>query len=186
MNLLLLIGIAVGLSMDAFAVSVASGFVIKARKTAHAFRIALFFGGAQAVMPLLGWFLGGQVKEFIAWFDHWVAFVILSAIGVKMIYEATKLESERKPFDASNVNVLFLLAIATSIDAFAVGITLAVVGVPIWLPVAVIGIITVLLCLLGFLIGDRFGHMFESKLEILAGVVLILIGLKILLDHLLG
>lgn len=186
MNIAVLIGIGVGLSMDAFAVSVASGYLIQTRKVAHAIRIALFFGIAQAVMPLLGWLLGEQVKDFITGFDHWVAFALLSTIGIKMIYEATKLQSERKPFDASNINVLLLLAIATSIDAFAVGITLSIVGVSIWTPILVIGIITFILCLLGFGVGDRFGHMFESKFEILAGVVLILIGLKILIDHLLA
>lgn len=186
MNIAVLLGIAVGLAMDTFAVSVASGYVIKTRKAAHALRMALFFGGAQAVMPLLGWWLGQQVKELISGYDHWIAFAILSGIGIKMIYEATKLESERKPFNASRLNVLFLLAIATSIDAFAVGITLSLVGVGIWAPILVIGLITFLLSLVGFGIGGRFGHIFESKCEVLAGVVLILIGLKILIDHLLA
>lgn len=180
---LILVGLA--LALDAFAVSVASGVVIKERKVAHAIRIALFFGGFQAIMPLIGWLAGTGLEEFLAGVDHWIAFGLLTLIGGKMIYEASKLQPEEKIVKAFGTLALLVLAVATSLDALAVGFSLGVRNVAIAEPVVVIGVITFVTSLLGVWIGDRIGHLFESKIEIVGGLVLIGIGVKIVLEHLL-
>ncbi|MFH1941878.1 MAG: manganese efflux pump MntP family protein [bacterium] len=176
--------IAVGLAMDAFAVSVASGFAIRPFRFRHAFRIALFFGAFQAIMPLLGWALGSRVKEHIQKIDHWAAFGLLFLIGMRMIYESMKMESNPKRIDLLHLPVLFLLSVATSIDAFAVGITLALLKTTIITPRFIIGSVTFILSLIGVIIGDRFGHFFERKIEIAGGCILMGIGVKILVEHL--
>jgi len=176
--------IAFGLAMDAFAVSVASGVVIKEEKLAHAVRIALFFGGFQAIMPLLGWLAGAGLVRFISGFDHWVAFGLLTLVGCKMIYEAFKFSEEEKMARRRyGIGALFILGVATSIDALAVGFSLSVLHQAIITPVIVIGLVTFVLSLAGVGIGDRFGHWFESKIEIAGGLTLIGIGVKILLAH---
>jgi putative Mn2+ efflux pump MntP len=179
-------GIGVGLAMDAFAVSVVSGSVYRQLHIGHALRMALFFGGFQAMMPLLGWAMGAKLETYINPYDHWIAFILLTIIGGKMIYETFKFkEVEEKPQDPSRVAVLLVLSLATSIDALVVGITLTLVTQSIFEAVAVIGIITFGICYLGWEIGKRVGHFFENKIEILGGLILICIGIKILLGHLL-
>ena len=177
---------AFGLAMDAFAVSVASGFTIKRLHLRHAVVIALSFGLFQAIMPVLGWLAGIGIRELIQHIDHWLAFGLLSFIGIKMIYESTKLEAIEHRKDPLAFPVLIVLSIATSIDALAVGLTFAFLKIAIAGPVIIIGSITFILSLLGVYIGDKFGHFFENKIEAIGGIILILIGLRILISHLLG
>jgi putative Mn2+ efflux pump MntP len=184
MQLITVIIIAVGLAMDAFAVSVVSGSVYKQLKIKHAFRMAVFFGGFQAIMPLIGSLAGMSIKEYIAGFDHWMAFALLSAVGAKMIYESFKITPAGENFNPENIMVLLALSVATSIDALVVGITLSFLQVSIVTAVVIIGIITFGLSYLGVFIGKRFGHFFENKIEAVGGLVLIGLGVKILIEHL--
>jgi putative Mn2+ efflux pump MntP len=186
MNLITIIVIAVGLSMDAFAVSIVSGSVYKQLKIKHAFRIAVFFGGFQAIMPLIGSLAGISLKGYVANYDHWMAFALLSAVGAKMIYESFKITSAEENFNPENILVLLVLSVATSIDALVVGITLSFLRVSIATAVIIIGLVTFALSYLGVLIGKRFGHFFESKIEALGGLVLIGLGAKILFEHLIS
>ncbi|MCI0498084.1 MAG: manganese efflux pump MntP family protein [Planctomycetales bacterium] len=180
-------GIAVGLAMDAFAVSVASGSVFKELHIRHALRMAFFFGAFQAVMPLLGYAAGNTMSGHINNYDHWIAFGLLVVIGGKMIYEAFKIEDvEKKPQDPSSLVVLLALSVATSIDALAVGITLSLVTHHVYIAVVLIGAITFVLSYAGYEIGKKAGHFFENKIEILGGLILIGIGLKIFISHLCG
>ena len=181
---LLLIG--VGLSMDAFAVSICKGLNMRKINYRHAFVIALFFGAFQAIMPLLGYLLGKQFEQYITSFDHWIAFLLLLFIGGKMVIEAIKGgdESEAAKDPALNLRELFLLAVATSIDALAVGITFAFLQVEIFSSIALIGCTTFVISFAGVVIGNRFGSRYERKAEIVGGVILVLIGVKILLEHL--
>ncbi len=185
MQLLTIIVIAVGLAMDAFAVAVASGSAYKQLEIKYAFRIAVFFGGFQAIMPLIGYLAGTSVKEYVADYDHWIAFTLLCAVGAKMIYESFKISPAEKSFDPSNILTLLALSVATSIDALAVGITLSLVTNSIIAALIIIGIVTFALSYLGVLIGKRFGHFFEHKIEAVGGLILIALGLKILVRHLL-
>ena len=179
----LLIG--VSLSMDAFAVSLCKGLNMKRINYKHAVIIALFFGGFQALMPLLGWLLGKQFEQYIMDYDHWVAFGLLAFLGCKMIYEVLRGDDEGECDDGRlDVKQLLIMAVATSIDALVVGLTFAFLGGGILEPVVIIGVTTFLLCLLGVMIGNRFGARFKGKAELCGGIVLILIGLKILLEHL--
>ena len=181
-----IIFIALGLAMDAFAVSITSGLTIKQLQIKHALRIAIFFGFFQAFMPLIGWSIGLSLRGFISKVDHWVVFGFLSAIGCKMIYESFKIESSRKKVDPLNLPVLLILSIATSVDALAVGMSFAFLKVSIITPIAVIGFVTFSLSLIGVFIGDRFGYFLKNKAEIIGGLILIGIGLKILFEHLAG
>ena len=181
--------LAVGLSMDAFAVSVCKGLAMKKATLKAEATCGLWFGGFQALMPVTGFFLGSLFAEAIEAFDHWVAFGLLVVIGINMLKEALEKEDEsgddpEKDADLS-VKTMFLMAVATSIDALAVGISLAMVGsVNIWLAAAFIGICTCLLSALGVKIGNVFGSRYEKKAELAGGVILILLGVKILLEHL--
>ena len=183
MDLVTIMVIAVGLAMDAFAVSIVSGSVYQQLQVRHALRMAVFFGGFQAVMPLIGSLVGMSVKDYIADYDHWVAFGLLAAVGGKMIYESFKIKSAEKNLDPSNVLVLLVLALATSIDALAIGITLSLIVSSITIAVIIIGLVTFVLSYLGVCIGKRFGHFFENKIEALGGLILIGLGVKILLEH---
>ena len=185
MDLVTIIVIAVGLAMDAFAVSIVSGSVYQQLHVRHALRMAVFFGGFQAFMPLIGSLAGMSVKDYIADYDHWVAFGLLAAVGGKMIYESFKIKSAEKNLDPSNVLVLLVLALATSIDALAIGITLSLITSYIVTAVIIIGLVTFVLSYLGVCIGKRFGHFFENKIKVFGGLVLVGIGLKILFEHLL-
>jgi putative Mn2+ efflux pump MntP len=170
--------------MDAFAVSIVSGSVYKQLKIKHAFRIAVFFGGFQAIMPLIGSLAGISVKEYIAGYDHWAAFALLSAVGAKMIYESFKITPAEENFNPENILVLLVLSVATSIDALVVGITLSFLRISIVTAVIIIGLVTFVISYLGVLIGKRFGHFFENKIEAIGGLVLIGLGAKILFEHL--
>lgn len=177
--------IAVGLSMDAFAVSLCKGLNMRTLNRRHATVTALFFGGFQGLMPLLGWFLGKQFEEYIVSIDHWVAFILLAFIGGKMIREARQKQEGCCPEESClNLRELTMLAIATSIDALAVGITLAFLQVDILPAVMLIAIVTFVLSYSGVGLGHRFGLRYKSKAETAGGAILILMGLKILLEHL--
>lgn len=178
--------IAVGLSMDAFAVSICKGLKMQRFNVRHAGVIALAFGGFQALMPVIGWFLGKQFESYITGIDHWIAFVLLAVIGGKMAVESFKKEEEAssKENEKLDVKELLVLAVATSIDALAVGITFAFLQVSIVPAVSLIGVITFVLSAVGVFIGHKFGAKFKSKAELAGGIILILIGLKILLEHL--
>lgn len=185
MGFLELFIIAVGLSMDAFAVALCRGVKMQRPNISHALIIAIFFSVFQAGMPLIGWLLGKQFANLITAFDHWLAFGLLLLIGGKMIHESFKKDDRSKTTgNALNIRELFVLAIATSIDALAVGITFAFIQTDILTPITLIGIVTFCLSLLGVAIGYRFGTRYKSKAELAGGVVLILIGTKILLEHL--
>ncbi len=178
-----LVLIALGLAADAFAVSLSSGLLIKNLKVNKALKIALFFGGFQYLMPLIGWVGGLVFRDLFASVDHWIAFGLLSLIGGKMIYESFS-EEEEEGFNPLDTYTLFGLAIATSIDALAVGLSLSVIKTSIIEAATIIGVITFGLSFLGVFIGHRFGGLFNNKIELLGGVILILIGSKILLEHL--
>jgi len=183
MDFITIVVIAVALAMDAFAVSIASGAAYKQLHVKHTLRMAVFFGGFQAFMPLIGALAGLSFREYIADYDHWVAFVILAAVGGKMIYESFKITEAEKNYSPSNILVLLALSVATSIDALAIGITLSLVAASIVTAVIVIGLVTFLLSYLGVILGKKFGHIFENKIEIVGGLVLIALGVKILLEH---
>jgi manganese efflux pump family protein len=175
--------IAVGLAMDTFAVSVASGATYKQLKVRHSLQMAGFFGGFQAIMPLIGALAGLSFKVYIEDYDHWVAFGLLAFIGGKMIYESFKIKDTQKDNNPSNLAVLLVLSIATSIDALATGITLTMISANIIIAAFIIGLVTFVLSLIGVLIGKKCGHIFENKIEIVGGLILIGIGVKILFEH---
>ncbi|MCF2643391.1 MAG: manganese efflux pump MntP family protein [Lachnospiraceae bacterium] len=182
---LLLMG--VGLAMDAFAVSICKGLGMKKVNKKQAVVIGVFFGGFQTLMPLIGWILGKQFERYITSVDHWIAFILLGFIGGKMIVESLKKEEEEeieksdKPLDLKE---MFILAIATSIDALAIGITFAFLGTPIIEAIAIIGIVTFLISIGGVYVGNFFGSKYKNKAEFAGGLILVLLGIKILLEHL--
>ena len=183
MGLIELFLIAVGLSMDAFAVSVCKGLAMPKCTFKKAAIVGLWFGGFQALMPAIGYILGAQFQEAIASIDHWIAFVLLALIGGNMIHEA--LDNDEEEADASlDVKTMFLLAVATSIDALAIGITFAFLKVNIIPAVCFIGSVTFIISFAGVKIGNVFGARYKNKAEIVGGIILILLGLKILLEHL--
>ncbi len=184
MNLITIILLAVALGMDAFAVSIASGIAIKDLRIKHSLIIAAWFGFFQAIMPLLGWLGGVKLQAHIAHIDHWIVFGMLLFIGCKMIYEAFKIECAEDRCDPMDIGVLFALSIATSIDAFAAGVSFALLNVSVVTPVLIIGVITFIMSFIGVWIGDRGTHFFEKKMEVAAGIVLIGIGVKVLITHL--
>ncbi len=175
--------VAVGLAMDAFAVSLCKGLSVRKLRLRHALLCGAYFGVFQALMPLAGYFLGARFRDLITAVDHWIAFALLAVIGANMIREAFSGDEDAQN-DSFAVRTMLLLAVATSIDAFAVGITFAFLGVEIVPAVLIIGLITFLLSAVGVKIGNVFGEKFKAKAEILGGVVLILMGTKILLEHL--
>ena len=178
--------IAVGLSMDAFAVSICKGLGAKRLSARQALLVGLYFGGFQALMPLIGYFLGALFADAIEAFDHWVAFALLAIIGVNMLKEALE-KGDSCPTNSADMSVktMFVMAVATSIDALAVGISLAMAGTRnIFLAVTLIGLMTCLLSALGVKIGNVFGSRYEKKAQVAGGVILIALGVKILLEHL--
>ena len=178
----------IGLSMDAFAVAICKGLGMREVNYRQMLLIALFFGGFQALMPLLGWLLGRQFEQYITSVDHWIAFALLVLIGANMLREARKGDDTTDAetvYDAPlPLGQLLLMAIATSIDALAVGISFAFLGVNIWLAIAIIGTTTFLISAAGVFIGNRFGNRYEKRATIAGGIILILLGIKILLEHL--
>jgi manganese efflux pump family protein len=179
--------LAVGLAMDAAAVSAARGLVTPRILPRHAILVAVFFGGFQALMPLLGWAVGTRVGPWVEAWDHWIAFVLLSVLGGKMLWEARGTSDEdgdRAPEDPFGMKVMLVLAIATSIDALAVGTTLPMLHAPFVLSLATIGITTAILSVAGLLVGRRFGAVLGKRLDVVGGLVLIGLGVKILLEHL--
>lgn len=183
MDILTLFVLAVGLSMDAFAVSICKGLAIKEITVKKAAIVGLWFGGFQALMPLAGYVLGSQFKDKITAIDHWIAFVLLVFIGANMIREALSKEgdSENESLDSKT---MLILAVATSIDALAVGITFAFLKVNIIAAVSFIGITTFVLSMIGVKVGNVFGTKYKSKAEFVGGLILILLGIKILVEHL--
>lgn len=184
MNLWELLLIAVGLSMDAFAVSVCKGLATKEVKAKHFLLVGIWFGGFQALMPALGYLLGSAFQQYITTLDHWIAFILLGLIGGNMIRESFSKEEDQAN-DSFSFRIMLLMAIATSIDALAVGITFALLpDVNIIAAVSFIGIITFVLSGIGLKIGNVFGARYKSKAELAGGLILVLMGIKILLEHL--
>lgn len=179
--------IGIGLAMDAFAVSICKGLSMHKINKKYCLIIALFFGGFQALMPFIGWILGKQFETYIISFDHWITFGLLAFLGIRTIVDAMKNDSEAVELQEEtkiDLKELFLLAIATSIDALAVGVTFAFLQVHILPASTIIGIVTFILCILGVFVGNIFGNKFEKKASIAGGIILILIGIKILVEHL--
>ncbi|MBL1209376.1 manganese efflux pump MntP family protein [Geminocystis sp. GBBB08] len=166
MNLITIFFTSIGLAMDAFAVSISGGISLRKITLKDYLIIATFFGGFQFIMPLLGWFSGWFFRDFIVSFDHWIAFVLLFFIGGKMIYESFQ-DEEEEGIDFRNLSILLTLAIATSIDALAVGLTFSVIKTPIIEASTLIGIITFLICLFGVFVGSKFGSFFENQASII-------------------
>ena len=184
MSFIALVFVAVGLAMDAFTVSIAKGISLKKATMPQATKVALFFGGFQALMPLLGWLFGLSFEQYIKAFDHWIALILLTLIGGKMLYESFKGEDEEEDeVDPLNTRSLVVLAIATSIDALAVGVTFAFLDVNIIPSIALIGIITFFITFAGVIIGNKVGEYLKNYAEIVGGIILILIGISIFLEH---
>ncbi|MBQ9941192.1 MAG: manganese efflux pump [Clostridia bacterium] len=182
---IVLIGIVV--SMDAFAVALCRGLNMRKINYTHTLVIALFFGGFQALMPLIGWFLSNRFLEYIEQFDHWVAFGLLAFLGVKMVIDSLHAEedgNECKSCCSLNIGELFLMAIATSIDALAVGVVLACDDINILPAVSLIGAITFAICFVGVIIGNNFGAKYKNKAQLCGGIVLCIIGVRFLVDGL--
>ena len=180
-----LILLSVGLAMDAFAVAICKGLNMRKMNYKNALILALFFGGFQALMPAIGYLLGKQFEKYITSIDHWIAFLLLSIIGIQMIAESFKKDDDKEEdADKLNLKEYFMLAVATSIDALAVGISLAFLNVSLVKSISFIGIITFTLSAIGVKIGNVFGSRYKSKAEIAGGIILIGMGIKILLEHL--
>ena len=183
MDLLTLLTLAVGLAMDAFAVSICKGLAMREKVLKKGIIVGLWFGGFQALMPTIGFFLGTQFKDQITSIDHWIAFVLLGLIGINMVKEALSNDEEQAD-DSIAVKEMFMLAVATSIDALAVGITFAFLNVHIVSAAVMIGVCTFLISFAGVKIGNIFGTKYKSKAELAGGIILILLGFKILFEHL--
>ena len=183
MDLVTIVLIAVGLAMDAFAVSIAKGIVIKSKRRYSALLLASFFGGFQMLMPVIGYFAGIGFREIISGVDHWVAFSLLSVIGLKMIYDSTR-KKEGKQEVTLRLYSVAILAVATSIDALMVGLSFAFLQTSIVEAILAIGVVAFSLSLVGFFFGCGLGRVFGNKIKIVGGLILIAIGLRILIEHL--
>ena len=175
--------IGVGLAMDAFAVSICKGLNMRKMNYRQATVIALFFGGFQAFMPFLGWSLGRHFEHYIVSIDHWIAFILLAIIGGNMIKEAVGNDDDEESNADFSIKALFVLAVATSIDALAAGVSFAFLKTDIISSIIIIGITTFLFSIVGFKIGNIFGNRYKKRAELVGGVILITIGLKILIEH---
>ena len=178
--------IAIGLSMDAFAVSIGKGLSVRKIQFKHSLSVGLWFGGFQALMPIIGYFLGVSFSSLVASVDHWIAFGLLGLIGANMIKESLSKDDDDNDDNSADFSrrTMFIMAVATSIDALAVGVSFAFLGVNIWLAALLIGVTTCILSACGLRIGNIFGSRYKSKAEFCGGLVLILMGLKILIEHL--
>jgi putative Mn2+ efflux pump MntP len=184
MELVTLFFIAAGLTFDTFAVSISTGIVVSHIRFWQATKIAIVLAFFQALMPFIGWALGVQIKNLISSYDHWIAFGLLSIIGIKMIVESLRNGEKKVNFDPLKPTVLIGMAIATSIDALIIGISFAFLNVNILFSVSIIGAVTYIVAMMGMLFGKNAGKWFGKKMEIVGGLILICIGLKILLEHL--
>lgn len=178
--------LAIGLAMDATAVSAARGLAVPAIRVRHVLLVAVFFGGFQALMPVVGWLLGARIGPLVQAWDHWIAFGLLTFIGGKMLWEARGAagDDDERTVDHFALRTMLVLAIATSIDALAMGITLPILNAPFVLSIATIGVVTALLSALGLFAGRRFGAVLGKRLDLAGGLVLIGLGAKILFEHL--
>jgi putative Mn2+ efflux pump MntP len=176
--------ISLSLAMDCLAVSIAVGATSKKPNFFDSLKLGLFFGLFQAIMPLIGWFIGFSFKDIIVNIDHWIAFSLLAAIGIKMLYEAFKKEADKKKIDIMRIPVLLILSVATSIDALVVGISLPLLNISLYIAIMLIGSFTFLFSVIGYFIGNKIGNVIGNKVEILGGLILIGIGIKILIEHL--
>jgi manganese efflux pump family protein len=189
MNFGAILLLAIGLAMDATAVSATRGMAVSAIRLRHIVLVAGFFGGFQALMPLIGWFIGTRIGALVQAWDHWIAFALLGTIGAKMLWEASQPESAEKQDNDDElfgIKVMTMLAIATSIDALAVGITLPLIQAPLGISLVTIGITTALLSAVGLFAGRRFGSALGQRLDVVGGLVLIGLGAKILIEHIWG
>ena len=186
MELLTLTVIAIGLAMDAFAVSIGKGLSVRKIEPRHTLSVGLWFGGFQALMPLIGYFLGVSFADFVTSIDHWIAFILLGIIGGNMIKESSHKDEDLNVDPDFSFRTMFTMAVATSIDALAIGVSFAFLKVSIWEAVTLIGITTALFSGVGVLIGNFFGARWKSKAEFTGGFILIAMGLKIFLEHTLG
>ena len=177
--------IALSMAMDAFAVSVASGVKIGPGPR-PIFRIAFHFGLFQALLPVVGWFFGNTIEPYVKGFDHWVAFGLLAFVGIRMLRSGFSKDEEETPKDPSRGLTMVMLSVAVSIDALAVGLSLGLLGITIWTPALVIGVVTSALSLIGLRVGNDFGEKYGKPVEILGGLVLIGIGIRIVLSHMIG
>jgi manganese efflux pump family protein len=186
MNFFEILLIAVSMAMDAFAVCLGAGAQTRTSGPRPVFRLVFHFGLFQFLMPVIGWFAGTTIVSYISAYDHWVAFGLLAFVGIRMIRSGIDPNDGEQKKDPSRGLTLVLLSIAVSIDALAIGLSLGLVGVVIWYPAGVIGVVTGLISWLGIFLGNRLGQKFGKRMEIIGGIILILIGLRILLPHLLA
>lgn len=184
MEILTILLIAIGLSFDTFAVSVTNGLILRKIDFFNASKIAIVFAVFQGALPVIGWLAGSGIKNYASDFDHWIAFVILFLLGGKMIYESFKSDPAERNFNPLEMKVMIGMAIATSIDALIVGFSFALLDYKIMISVALIGIVTYIVAMLGMLFGKKIGARMGRRMEILGGVILMLIGIKILVEHL--
>ncbi len=175
--------VAVGLAMDSFSVSITNGLAHKTFRVASALRIGLFFGLFQALMLLIGWFAGIHVLDLISGLDHWIAFGLLAFIGCRMIYESLR-SNTKKLLGSLGIGLLLTLSVATSIDALAVGLSFSFLRISIVVPALVVGLVAFALSFLGVYVGGKLGHFLRNRVEILGGVILIAIGIKVVVEHL--
>lgn len=175
--------VAIGLSFDSFAISVSSGLIIKKIDLFNAMKIAFSLAFFQALFPVIGWYIGTEVVEYIKDYDHWAAFLLLLLIGCKMIYDNLRSGSEDKKFNPLHFGTLIALSVATSIDALAVGFSFGLIDINIWLTALIIGFVTFAFSMLGIFLGKRTEGRFGKRMEILGGIILIGIGIKILIEH---
>ena len=184
MDLITIMGLAVALAMDAFAVALGTAISLPSLTSRHLFRFGWHFGLFQALMPVIGWYAGMTVQKWVVNIDHWIAFVLLSIIGGRMLWEALHPDKKTERGDPTRGWSLITLSVATSLDALAVGLTLAMLGVSIWFPSLVIGLVAGVLTIVGMLLGRYLGKHWGTRVEIFGGLVLIGIGVKILVEHL--
>lgn len=184
MNQITILLIAFGLTFDTFAASTSIGLMVKDIRFKHATRLAIVMAFFQALMPLIGWFIGISIRDYIIHIDHWVAFGLLFLLGAKMIIEGLKHDDERSPFNPFRPMVIVTIAIATSIDALIAGVSFGLSELNIWLTIFLIGFLTYLMAMLGMLFGKTIGNRIGHRMEIVGGLMVIAIGVKILIEHL--